>query len=295
MSFELANEHIKDLEVDHYYHLGLDTSMPLREQFGNVRFVLYGGSNDRMKSIANAFAKAFWPLDIGQELKPIGSTTRYNMFKIGQVITCSHQMGMPSFSILLHEMTKMLAAAGAQDVIYIRIGTSGGVGVSGGTVVVTKRPLNGYLEPNYELVSLGKLIKRPASLDEGVRQGLLKAAEEAGFEAVEGDTMSVDCFYEGQGRLDGAICPYNDTEKLAFLKVAQEAGVRNIEMESAMFGAFCHHLNIKAGVICCTLLNRLYGDQVTMTDAEYKLWVGRVVEVCIRYVSATLGITRKDI
>jgi len=293
MATNIDNPHIAELDVDHYYHIGFNSGEPLKEMFGDVKFVFFAGANDRVEKIAHSFAEAFWPLPLGQTLKPIGSTARYHMYKIGQIITCSHQMGMPSFSILLHEMTKMLNAAGATDVTYIRIGTSGGLGVPGGTVVVTRRPLNGFLRPEYDLISLGERVVRPATLSEDVRAGLLECAKEAGYGdiAISGDTMSVDCFYEGQGRLDGAICSYNDTDKLAFLQKAKEAGVCNIEMESAMFGAFCHRLNIKAGVICCTLLNRMLGDQVTMTNEDYKTWVARIIDICIRYVAKTLNLT----
>ena len=50
--------------------------------------------------------------------------------------------------------------------------------------------------------------------------------------------MTADDFYEGQGRLDGAICDYTEDDKMAFLERAYEKGVRNIEMESLTFAAF---------------------------------------------------------
>ena len=31
-----------------------------------------------------------------------------------------------------------------------------------------------------------------------------------------GKTMGADCFYEGQGRLDGALCAYNEDDKMPF-------------------------------------------------------------------------------
>ena len=43
--------------------------------------------------------------------------------------------------------------------------------------------------------------------------------------------MSTDCFYEGQGRIDGAICQYTEEDKLAWLTKIQAAGVLNMEME----------------------------------------------------------------
>jgi hypothetical protein len=53
---------------------------------------------------------------------------------------------------------------------------------------------------------------------------------------------STDDFYEGQGRVDGALCEHSEDDKLAFLRRAHERGVRNIEMESAVFAAFCNRL-----------------------------------------------------
>ena len=45
--------------------------------------------------------------------------------------------------------------------------------------------------------------------------------------------MSTDCFYEGQGRIDGAMCEYTEADKLAWLAKLQAAGVLNMEMEVA--------------------------------------------------------------
>ena len=39
-----------------------------------------------------------------------------------------HGMGVPSASILLHELFKLLHYAGAKDVTLFRMGTSGGLG-----------------------------------------------------------------------------------------------------------------------------------------------------------------------
>ena len=83
-----------------------------------------------------------------------------------------------------------------------------------------------------------------------------------GYEAYIGKTMSADDFYEGQGRLDGAFCDYEEQDKLEFLKKAQEAGVINIEMESLYFGSFTQKLGVRAATICSCILNRLSGDQI---------------------------------
>ena len=50
-------------------------------------------------------------------------------------------MGFGCLSIALHETVKLLHYAGAQDVSFIRMGTSGGLGVDPGNIILTK---NGY-------------------------------------------------------------------------------------------------------------------------------------------------------
>ena len=55
-------------------------------------------------------------------------------------------MGNPSISILLHELAKMLEYSGATDYCFFRIGSSGGLGVPGGTVVISDSALNGEPE-----------------------------------------------------------------------------------------------------------------------------------------------------
>lgn len=63
-------------------------------------------------------------------------------------------MGGPSLSILLHELFKLLYHAQCTNVTFFRIGTSGGIGVPPGTVVISnKEAVNERLEPYYELVS----------------------------------------------------------------------------------------------------------------------------------------------
>lgn len=75
------------------------------------------------------------------------------MFKVGPVLSISHGMGVPSLSILLHEVIKLLSHSGARDPVFFRIGTSGGIGLEGGTVVVTEASVNGMLKPVHETVT----------------------------------------------------------------------------------------------------------------------------------------------
>lgn len=94
---------------------------------------------------------------VGTELTTIGKTERYSMYKVGPVICVNHGMGQPSISILLHELAKLLMYAGATNFMFLRIGTSGGIGVKPGTVVVTEEALDGLLRA----VSVDHKTQRP--------------------------------------------------------------------------------------------------------------------------------------
>lgn len=81
----LQNPHLSELgsSVDHLYHLGLDTSMPLEAMFGDVKFVLMGGSAHRAEDVAKQLVSALKvDLPVGTALAPIGKTERYFMYKV---------------------------------------------------------------------------------------------------------------------------------------------------------------------------------------------------------------------
>ena len=77
---------------------------------------------------------------------------RYSMFKVGPVLSISHGMGVPSLSILMHEVIKLLWHAGVYDATFFRIGTCGGIGLDPGSVVVSTNVLDGRLQPYHETV-----------------------------------------------------------------------------------------------------------------------------------------------
>lgn len=137
------------------------------------------------------------------------------------MLCVSHGMGVPSVGILLHEMIKLMYHAKCKDPTFIRIGTCGGIGVEGGTVVITSDAIDGQFRNVFELVRftliydffsyllisgflfayqpvLGKLVQRPAKLDKKLAQELKSLADsEDPYDTVIGKTMCADDFYEG--------------------------------------------------------------------------------------------------
>lgn len=61
-------------------------------------------------------------------------------------------MGVPSLSILLNEIMKLLHYAGVHDPVLFRIGTSGGIGVEPGTVIISKKAVDGLCREVHEMV-----------------------------------------------------------------------------------------------------------------------------------------------
>uniref|UniRef100_A0A8C0SS47 Nucleoside phosphorylase domain-containing protein n=1 Tax=Canis lupus familiaris TaxID=9615 RepID=A0A8C0SS47_CANLF len=232
--------------------------------FGDVKFVCVGGSPTRMEAFAKYMAKELGLDHPGAEYPNIcAGTDRYAMFKVGPVLSVSHGIGIPSTSVMLHEVIKLLYHARCSDVTVIRIGTSGGIGLEPGSVVVTQQAVDASFSPMFEQMVLGKRVVQRTDLDQELAKELMQCATDLPeFPTVLAKTMCTSDFYEGQGRLDGALCSYTEKDKQDYLRAAHAAGIRNIEMESSVLAAMCSACGIPVAVVCVTLLNRLDGDQV---------------------------------
>jgi len=291
---QVKNPNIDKMEEDVLYHFALGTkSHDLKRMFGDVKFVCVGGSPRRMEGFATYMLNALGQsLPAGQALINIArATDRYALYKAGPVLAASHGIGVPSLSVALHEIIKILYHAGATDVNIFRLGTSGGVGLEPGTVVVSESAVDSLLRPELELAILGKLVHRPAILDKHLVTELTALARpDDSYKVVSGKTMCTLDFYEGQGRLDGAFCDYTEADKMAFLNNMYEKGVRNIEMESLCFAAMCHHAGIRGAVVCVTLLDRLKGDQINTPRDELHEWDNRPAEIVARLIRKRMGL-----
>jgi uridine phosphorylase len=284
---EARNPHLDDLDEDFLYHLGLTSKMDLKAVFGDTKYVCMGGSADRAETFANKVSEELNIPIPGGSAQPIAKTERFSMFKVGPVISINHGMGQPSLSILLNEIAKLLDHAGCPQgsVKFVRIGTSGGVGVEGGTIVIADEALNAKLEPKHVKTILGEDKEFPTKLDEQLAKDIFELRGD--FEAVFGKTIGTDDFYEGQARLDGALDPgYTEEDKMDYIRKAHNAGARNFEMESPEFASFCLRAGIPAAVVCCALLNRLNGDQVDATPEQLAQYSDNAQQVVLNYIKA---------
>ncbi|KAK0407088.1 hypothetical protein QR680_018988 [Steinernema hermaphroditum] len=263
----IYNPHLEGASDDHLYHFGISrATTDIPAVFGDVKFVCTGGSATRIAMYAKLFAvEANLPLS-----ENLSKSDRFCMFKTGPVLWVNHGMGTPSLSIMLVEVIKLLHYANATDTVFIRMGTSGGIGVNPGTVIVSTGALNGMLEESYVQYIMGKKVNRPTKVDPKLASELVETAKELDVPVDSGLSLCADDFYEGQGRLDGAFCEYSTEEKFAFLRMLRdEKNVMNFEMESTCFAALTHRAGARAAIVCVTLLNREEGDQVKVSHEEY--------------------------
>ncbi|OQV23617.1 Uridine phosphorylase 2 [Hypsibius exemplaris] len=278
--FRVPNRYVQKArdngETDHLYHLGLVvTADKTAEAFQDIKYVCVGGTPSRMRGFAVLCLEALQikvPTGLGVT-DLCGGHARYVMYKAGPVLTVSHGMGNPSLSIMLHEVLKLLHYAQAsKDVKFIRIGTCGGVGVPGGTTVISDRVYNGIYESFYDQYILGKLVRRPASLDRKLCRDLMFHATKPGISlpVVVGNTMCADDFYEEQARIDGAFCEFSNQDRRDFMeKCYLDYGIRNFEMESLAFAAMTHHAKLRAAVVCVVIVNRLESDQIAVEVEQH--------------------------
>ncbi|XP_064550165.1 uridine phosphorylase 1 [Drosophila montana] len=291
----LKNPNLNEMPSDFLYHLNInvaktkDTS-DIQKQFGDIVVVCAGGTPKRMRELAIYLRPILGITDDSEPVDLCASGQRYAVYKVGPVLCVSHGVGSSTFSVVLHELLKLVKYAKCHDPVFIRIGTCGGVGVEPGTVVVTKDAYNGYLKNEHEIPILGKRVVRPASFPDTLCQEILKygAKSDDGFSTIIANTMSTDCFYEGQGRTDGAVCEYSDGEKMEFLKECHNKGIRNIEMEATMFASLTQKVGVRAADVCVTLINRLNGDQVSITMHQKELFEQRPFLIVGRYIKHLL-------
>ena len=89
---KLSNKFLAELECDTLYHLGLDNkNNDLPKMFGDVKFVIMGGSSKRMKKFAY-YIKDLLNIELptGCNLVDISEKiNRYSIYKVGPVLSVS--------------------------------------------------------------------------------------------------------------------------------------------------------------------------------------------------------------
>jgi uridine phosphorylase len=278
--------------VDVYYHFGLASDDPVLAQFRDLRAVILAGSGDRIVE----FAQRWSTMHAGAPIVALPKEERFVTRYCAGVLFASHGMGMPSASIAVQELMRLVYRLkdgdldAMSEVFWARVGTSGGVGLPGGTVVVSTEGVMADLKP-FRLLQGGAgeyVFEGHFPLE--VARAIVAASAGSGIPVELGRTVATNEFFLEQFRLDGAIRMETPQSKDAWLRWLDSNGVRNIEMEGAMLAGYLNHWGFpRFAMICTTLLNRLEGDQVTASHDELHAYSQRSGDVLFHYLTVTLG------
>ena len=279
-------------QVDVYYHFGLSSADPVIEDLRDVRAIVMAGSGHRIQEFARIWSGMNGDAPIISLPKEERFVTRY----CAGVLFASHGMGMPSASIAVQELMRLVFFLKRGDldamaeVFWTRVGTSGGVGLPGGTIVVSTEGVMADLRP-YRVLNGGMgeyWFDSTFPLD--IAEDIVAANAGSDFNVVLGKTVAGNEFFLEQFRLDGAVCMETPQTKMAWLEWIHDNGVRNIEMEGAMLAGYLNHWGFpRFAMICCTLLDRLHGDQVTATPEQLAKYSDDSGVAMFSYLAATLG------
>lgn len=278
-------------QVDTYYHFGVASDDPILERMRDIRAVVMAGSGERIDTFAQQWSAEHDDAEIIVFPKDERFVTRY----CAGVLFASHGMGMPSASIAVQELMRMVFFLKGGDldaldeVFWARVGTSGGVGLPPGTIVVTTESIMADLKP-YRLLDGGQGVHWfDGTFPRDVVDAIVRANDGSGIPITAGRTVATDEFFLEQFRLDGAIRLASADRKMEWLRWLDDNGVRNIEMEGAMIAAYMNTWGFsRFAMVCTTLLNRLDGDQVTSTPEQLHEYTDRSGEVLFAYLR-TLG------
>jgi uridine phosphorylase len=282
---------LDDSHEDVYYHFGVASSDPILKKLVGVQAVVMAGSGGRIKE----FAVRWSELNGGSEIVALPKEDRFVTRYTAGVLFASHGMGMPSASIALQELMRMVFLLkrgnleALDEVFWCRVGTSGGVGLPGGTVVVSSEGLMADLRP-YRLINGGAgEYWFDGHFPHATYEAIIAANEHTDFDIVSGKTVAGNEFFLEQFRLDGAIRLETPETKMGWLRWLHENGVANIEMEGAMIAGYLNHWGFsRFAMICCTLLNRLEGDQVTATPEQLHTFSEDSGAALFNYLAASL-------
>jgi uridine phosphorylase len=225
----------EDPNDDQQYHLQVAS--------GDVRGpVLLPGDPERVSKIA----------DVWDESTTVASHREYRTVRgayEGVPLSCtSTGIGSPSAAIAVEELARV-------DVdTLIRVGSCGVIqpGIDVGDLIITTGAVRQegtskeYVRGEY-----------PATADHEVVSALIAAAEELGYKYHTGVTCSTDSFYTGQSR--PGVGGYERPDNEARLDELREAGVLNLEMETAAICTLAGIYGLRAGAVCTVYANRVTG------------------------------------
>lgn len=277
--------------MQQYLHdLGLPLNQETYDKFHGIKHIIMQGSAARAQVLA---AKIAWNL-IGIEtnyFQPVNLfyNCRFECYRINNILSVSHGMGTISILNLLSNITKLMQFAENTNFEYIRVGTSGGIGIDMGSIIITDIAYTPELNPEYKIVILGKTHRFSTQMNKPLNQRILKAQPSSlPFKIYVGGSIAADDFYRGQARFDGIMkLSYDEATRQTYFKQIRAKNIYNLEMESTALAGFCQQAKIPATMVATTIINRLDGDQIRASTNMLQQFADNAQQVVINYLIST--------
>lgn len=236
--------------------------------FKEINFVCLHGSKNRAFEFAKLYAKSFSDQDISIS-NDLFLNSDFACYRANNVLSISHGMGDDSISLLLNDLMILLNLAKNKDLHFFRLGTSGGIGVDIGSIIVSKEAYTPDLKEKY-------------LFDNSFKEFISKKKDSNIY---FGGTISADDFYLSQARFDGALkVNYTQSERAVYFDLLKEKKIRNFEMEGVAFARFLSLFNYKVSLITATLVDRLVSDSVKVTRTEIEQFTSNIAKIVIDFL-----------
>jgi uridine phosphorylase len=287
INHEYLDPVVRGESTDVYYHLGVSSADPLLTELREVRAVVLAGSGERILGLSERWSAEHGDAPIRAFPKGDRFVTRYCQ----GVLFVSHGMGMASASIAMQELMRLIYLLKSGDVdaldqvLWVRVGTCGGIGLAPGTVVVTSEAVMIDLRPFRVLHASGGEMWFDGRFPSGEVDAIVGLARASAMPVEVGRTVSGNEFFLEQFRRDGAIIKETAETRDEWLRRFHDHGVRSFEMEGAMIAGYLNHWGFpRFAMVCAALLDRLEGDQVTASAQELDGYAQRAGAVVLDYL-----------
>jgi len=221
--------------------LYLDSSSNIYQKFGNVRYVFCTGERKDADDLALFFQSQL--TNVKDIPKIVAKDDRFRIYVVANCMIVSHELGASSFSILLQELTKILSRVKCPFKGYLKFGRTWSFNQCLGTVVASKQCFNENLKA-FETVSiLGKKQKRSIKFRSNLVNQFSSIFRNIKFGKIVGIYNVLKSF-----GFSSTEIVRKDKEK-KYLKDLTDLGVKQFDLESHIFGAFCSQLNIPCAVL----------------------------------------------
>jgi uridine phosphorylase len=268
-------------------NLNLKLNGQLKLLFKGVSYVVMQGSKDRSLDFAWYLSNLLGIADM-RFFTPVNlfNTNNFCAYRVGDVLCVSHGMGSSSILLLLSELTKLLYFSECFNVKYIRVGTSGGIGVAAGTVIVTNKVFAADLVDAYTVYENGEAVLYPTVMDQELNQGIFdQLPKSLEFKVQLANSISADDFYLSQARFDGALKPSYDYQlRSSYFDRIKKLGIANFEMEGLALSYFCGRVAIPATMVAVTLVDREDSDQIRVSKEVLESYSLRSRDVVCSYL-----------